>query len=263
MIPELFALGSIPINSFGLMIAASLVASSYLLAKSFKIYGIDSQKAEIFVFSAGFSGLLGARLWYLTKHIDEVIADPVSTIFSSAGFVFYGGFIFALLVLFFLAKKHHVRFVDFLDAAGPSMLLGYAIGRLGCQLSGDGDYGIFTESILGMSYLTGVVPTAKGILAYPTPIFESTFSLIALWLLLKTETKTFWHLPLRRFGFFLILMGVERFFIEFIRLNPKILWGLSEAQFVSFAMVGIGFVLIFGGAVFGAASIKRAPVGAL
>ena len=224
MIPQIINLGPIPINSFGLMVALALMAGIFILGRSFEYNGIKKHLAEKYVIWGGIGGLIGARLWYIfISHWDVVKADLWGAFTSSAGFVFYGGFIISFVILVTMAKRDKLSFWKFLDSFGPAMTLGYAVGRLGCQLSGDGDYGITTDSILGMSYATGVIPTAPGVLAFPTPFYESTISMLALYFLLKVEIAPKWQAAGKRFGLYLALLGIERLIIEFFRRNPKIL----------------------------------------
>jgi phosphatidylglycerol:prolipoprotein diacylglycerol transferase len=245
MIPQIFSVFGFPINSFGLCVALSIFAASLLMARSFVAFGLPADRAENYVFFGGITGLIGARIWFLLFNIPMVINDPLGTIFSSAGFIFYGGFIFAFLVLYLMSRKDSISFLSFLDAAGPSMCLGYAIGRLGCQLSGDGDYGKMTDSVFGMSYQTGVVPTPPGILVYPTPLYESAICLIILFFLLKLEQKKDFGIPGRWFGVYILLVSIERFFVEFLRIEPRFAGGLSQAQYISLFLIIAGSGLIF------------------
>ena len=159
---------------------------------------------------------------------------------ASAGFTFYGGFIVAAIVVYTLARRDGVPVARLCDALGPCLALGYAVGRLGCQLSGDGDYGIPTTSWWGMSYETGVVPTGPGVRVYPTPLFESAAALVVTWIVSAVEVSNRLSAPLRRFGLYLSLMSVERFTLEFLRPNPEALWGLSEAQIIAVGLFVIG-----------------------
>lgn len=217
-----------------------------MLSMSFKRNGIDPKFGEKYALWGVISGLLGARIWSLLHRIDDVMKDPVGEIFSGAGFIFYGGFITATVVLLLLCKKDKIKVSSFLDSLGPTLALGYAIGRVGCQLSGDGDYGVITDSFLGMSYKTGVIPTPENFLAWPTPIFESLMALIICALLLSLESIPQWkETPYRRFGAYLTLISMERFIIEFFRRNPRIELGLSEAQFIAIGLTVIGSLFIF------------------
>jgi phosphatidylglycerol---prolipoprotein diacylglyceryl transferase len=250
MIPQVFSIGYFPVNSFGLMVALSLIVGTFCLAQSFREAGIDQKYAEKYVFTGGISGLLGARIWYLAEHFAEIKHNFFGALFSSAGFTFYGGFIIAFVILYILSKKDKVPQAKLLDSVGPTLALGYAIGRLGCQLSGDGDYGIETDSFLGMSYSTGVVPTAPGITVYPTPFFESFICICIFFLLKRLRNFSFFQLPYRQFSAYLIFISLERFLIEFLRINPKhsIFFThsirLSEAQVVSLGLGLLGVALL-------------------
>jgi len=246
MIPNVLELGPLPIRSFGLMVALALFAGSLRLAASFARYGIDRRLAEKYVTAAGISGLLGARLWYIAENCSYVQQDLFAALFASAGFTFYGGFIIASIVLYVMAKRDGVGVARFCDALGPALALGYAIGRLGCQLSGDGDYGSATEGFWGMSYSTGVVPTPAGVRVYPTPLFESVISLVILFVLSRVEqSRTVLTKPLQRFGLYLALISLERVFVEVFRINPEVLAGLSEAQVIGAVLLCLGVLFIF------------------
>lgn len=245
MIPTLLELGPIPVRSFGLMVALALFAGAIRLTMSFRRYGIDPRFAERYVTAAGISGLLGARVWYLAENWSEVRYDLFGAIFSSAGFTFYGGFIIAAIFVYFLAKKDGTNVGRLCDSLGPCLALGYAVGRLGCQLSGDGDYGIPSTGFWGMSYSTGVVPTPPGQLVYPTPLFESTIALGVLWILSSVEARdTILSKPFQRFGLYLVLISLERFFVECFRGNVVVAFGLSEAQCIALGLIAFGAVLM-------------------
>jgi len=248
MIPTLIEFGPLPVRSFGLMVALALFAGAVRLAISFKRYGLDARLAERYVTAAGVSGLLGARLWYIGENWSEVRHDLLGAIFSSAGFTFYGGFIIGSLVVLYMARRDRTDIGKFCDSLGPCLALGYAIGRLGCQLSGDGDYGIATSGFWGMSYATGIVPTPPGVMVYPTPLFESAISLVVLWILSKVEVSpSALTGRFQRFGLYLVLISLERVCVEGFRVNPVVAWGLSEAQIIAIALITLGGALILKG----------------
>jgi phosphatidylglycerol:prolipoprotein diacylglycerol transferase len=245
MIPTIIELGPIPIRSFGLMVALALFAGAIRLAISFERYGIDSRLAERYVTAAGISGLLGARLWYLAENWSWVQRDIFNALFASAGFTFYGGFIIAAGVVYWLARRDGVSIGRFCDSLGPALALGYAVGRLGCQLSGDGDYGSTTVGFWGMSYATGVVPTLPGERVYPTPLFESALSVAVLILLSRVEQSLRWFTrPLQRFGLYLVCISLERIVVEIFRINPAVVWSLSEAQVIGGMLLLFGLILM-------------------
>lgn len=246
MIPRILELGPIPLNSFGLMVALAVFAAIYRLQMSFAANGIDQSKAEKYVLTGALVGLAGARVWYIIVFYPTLKEDLLGAVFSGAGFIFYGGFIAATVTLIAMSQIEKIPLSKFLDSMGPTLALGYAVGRVGCQLSGDGDYGMATTSIFGMSYEHGVIPTPPGVFAFPTPLYESILALGVLFLLLKADKITFWLSPYRRFGLYLACMSVERFLIEFLRLNPRIALGLSQAQFISIGLFLVGLILCSG-----------------
>ncbi len=255
MIPTIAEFGPIPLNSFGLMLALCFIAAAFRLRWSFERGGVNPALAETFVFTGALSGLIGSRLWYVIQHYQSLKDDLLGALFSSAGLTFYGGFILALLVVCVMCRVNKMPIYHLLDHVGPTLAIAYMIGRLGCQLSGDGDYGMVTDSIFGMSYATGVSPTPPGVLAYPTPLFESAMAAVILFITLKAEPKHWWHLPYRRFGLYLMLAAIARFLVEFLRIEPKGVLGLSEAQLISIGLFMAGSLLVAG--VLASASAKK------
>ena len=243
MIPELLTLGPLPVHSFGLMIALAIFAGIACLTRSFVRQGLPADLAERYVLVAGVGGLIGARIWYVVTHLDSLEGSVVDALLSTAGFTFYGGFIFSSMLLAIMAIRDRLPFRQFMDTLGPALCIGYAIGRLGCQLSGDGDYGKVTSSVFGMSYQSGVVPTPPGVLVYPTPLFESVISFVAFFILLQGEKAKKPLAPGRLFAVYLILLALERFFIEFLRIEPRVLAGFTEAQVIAVVLLVAGLLL--------------------
>jgi len=162
-------------------------------------------------------------------------------IFSGAGLSVYGGFVLAILVSIYVIKKSNENILTVLDLASPPMALGYAIGRLGCHVSGDGCYGIATSSFLGMAYPNGIVPSTAEVL--PTPLFESLFSFIIVIFLLQLRKKELTNGKI--FFIYLILNGCARFTVEFIRLNPEVAFSLTQAQMVAILFFTTGLLGLF------------------
>lgn len=243
MIPQILNIGPLPVNSFGLMIALAIFAGILCLARSFERNGIDPSLAEKYVMTAGIGGLIGARLWFVLSNYSDLKHDLTGALFASAGFTFYGGFIFGALLLIGMSRRDGVPLMRFLDSFGPGLAIGYGIGRLGCQLSGDGDYGKVTTSILGMGYPTGVLPTAPGILVYPTPLYESVITFAVLFFLLNIETRKSWQVPGRRFSVYLVFLALERFFVEFLRIEPRVAGGFTQAQVIAVVLFAAGTLL--------------------
>src|SRR5258708_168670 len=178
---------------------------------------------------AGFAGLVGARLYHVLESPRELMADP-SLLISRFGFAWFGGFLGGFVALLFLARRFEIPALEFLDLCSPAAAVGYAIGRIGCLLSGDGDYGVPTTLPWGMSFPNGVVPTMERV--HPTPLYEFFIWLLIAAILWKVGKKSASGAGIKGEVFcgYLILTGVARFLIEFIRINPRSFLGMSNAQ---------------------------------
>jgi phosphatidylglycerol---prolipoprotein diacylglyceryl transferase len=243
MIPYLH-LGPLTLPTFGLMVATGLLVSSYILQADFRRRGIRAD-AFLIIGIAGLAGIVGARLYHVLESPSEFFADPWPLLVSRFGFAWFGGFLGGFAALLFLGRRERIPTLTFLDACSPAACVGYAIGRIGCLLSGDGDYGIPTTLPWGMSFPNGVVPTAERV--HPTPLYEFFVWMLiayALWrlgaLLLKPEKSAGLV-----FCAYLVLTGIARFLVELIRLNPRSFFGMSNAQAASVASVLLGIVIFF------------------
>jgi len=254
MIPFLH-LGPLTIPTFGLMVALALLVSAYVLQADFdrrrtqlaSIPGYRGQRDEGFLIIgiAGIAGLIGARLYHVLESPDEFFADPWPQLFSRFGFAWFGGFLGGFIALIVLARHFRVPILQFLDIASPAACVGYAIGRIGCLLSGDGDYGMPTALPWGMSFPNGVVPTTERV--HPTPLYEFFIWMAIAAFLWHMGTKTLRGPKAKGeiFANYLLLTGVARFLIEFIRINPRSFFGLSNAQAASIASILAGAVLLW------------------
>jgi phosphatidylglycerol:prolipoprotein diacylglycerol transferase len=253
MIPFLH-LGPLTIPTFGLMVATALLVSAYVLQADFdrrraqleKLPDYKPQRDEGFLIIgiAGIAGLVGARLYHVLETPKEFFADPWPQLWTRYGFAWFGGFLGGLIALIVLARWMKIPLLLFLDVCSPAACVGYAIGRIGCLLSGDGDYGIPTSLPWGMSFPNGVVPTTQRV--HPTPIYE-----FFIWMAIAAFL---WRLGAKSlnkskpagevFIGYLILTGIARFLIEFIRINPRSFFGLSNAQAASLLSIVLGVVLL-------------------
>src|SRR5215470_1242195 len=168
MIPYLH-LGPLNLPTFGLMVATGLLVASYILQADFRRRGIRAD-AFLIIGIAGLAGIVGARLYHVLESPSEFFANPWPQLISRFGFAWFGGFLGGFAALLILSRREKIPTLTFLDACSPAAALGYAIGRIGCLLSGDGDYGIPTKLPWGMSFPNGVVPTTERV--HPTPIYE-------------------------------------------------------------------------------------------
>src|SRR5689334_16547974 len=224
------------------MVAVALLVSAYILQADFQRRGIRAD-AFLIIGIAGLAGIAGARLYHVLESPHEFFADPRPQLFSRYGFAWFGGFIGGFVALLFLAKHYGVPVLEFLDVCSPAAAVGYAIGRIGCLLSGDGDYGVLTTLPWGMSFPNGVAPTTERV--HPTPIYEFLIWMLVaviLWRIGKRALSG--EAPGKVFCTYLILTGVARFLIEFIRINPRSFFGMSNAQTASLISILLGIVLL-------------------
>jgi phosphatidylglycerol:prolipoprotein diacylglycerol transferase len=242
MIPYLH-LGPLDLPTFGLMVATGLFVASYVLQADFRRRGISAD-AFLIIGIAGLAGIAGARFYHVLESPAEFFADPWPLLLSRFGFAWFGGFLGGFAALLILARRGKIPTMIFLDACSPAAAAGYAIGRIGCFLSGDGDYGIPTNLPWGMSFPNGIVPTAERV--HPTPLYEFFIWMAIAWMLWIIGRRSIERrAPAGRvFVGYLVLTGVARFLIEIIRVNPRSFFGMSNAQAASVASVLLGVVLL-------------------
>ena len=234
MYPEL-DIGPVTLQTFGLMFGLGFVAAGALIAKRFGELGRPPDWAYEMAFVALIGGLVGSRLDFLLQNWDEVKDDVLGSLFSGSGLVWYGGAIGGAIGVFLWARYRGLLGLALLDLAAPSLALGYAIGRIGCQLSGDGDYGQPWDGPWAMAYPEGTVATDVPV--HPTPIYETLAMGLVAYSLWRLRSR---FRPGLLFALYLVLAGVERFLVEFIRRNDDALLGLTQAQLLSVAMIVAG-----------------------
>jgi phosphatidylglycerol:prolipoprotein diacylglycerol transferase len=271
MIPKLFQIGPIPVYSYGLMLGICFIVASWLLSKEFKRKKLEENAAINITFIALVGGVIGSKLLYIIEEWSSIMSMPSSKIFSTeglfspAGLTFYGGLILATFLIYLYTRSKKIPFLRVCDATAPSLTIGYGIARIGCHLSGDGDYGLPVSEFMswvpwGTDYSKGTLPPSiafrgtdiaqkfggvvpDNTLCHPTPIYELVFAII-IFSILWNKRKTFKQ-DGKLFGLYLILIGGARLLVEFIRLNPKILFGLSEAQLISAVFIILGVFLYY------------------
>jgi phosphatidylglycerol:prolipoprotein diacylglycerol transferase len=190
-------------------------------------------------FAALVGGLIGARGYWLLAHTDQVSGDLVGSVFGGSGLTWYGGLAGGAAGVLLWARRKGMLNFELLDMNAPSLAMGYAVGRIGCQVSGDGDYGTPTDLPWGMAYPHGVVPTAE--VVHPTPIYETLSMGLVAWALWRARNA---FRPGVLFAFYLVFAGSERLVVEFVRRNEPVLGGLTEAQLASIVMLVAGLVWI-------------------
>src|ERR1700691_1575949 len=200
-------------------------------------------EAELLIAIPCMVGLAGAKLYHLLESPADFFAHPLALLISRYGFAWVGGLLGGFAAFVWVGRRQRIPLLSLLDVGSPAAALGYGIGRIGCFLSGDGDYGIPTSLPWGMSFPNGLVPTTQRV--HPTPIYEFLVALLIAAYLWRRGAKTNGPLPLGQItGEYLVLSGVARFLVEFIRINPRIYWGMSNAQVASIGSVVAGFLLI-------------------
>jgi len=238
MKPEVHLLG-VSIKTFGVMFALGFLACGALVARRLRELERPVDWSYEIVFSALIGGVVGARGYYVIQNYSQVKHNLLGSIFSGSGLVWYGGAIGgAIGVLVWMRWRDQLQLIMF-DMCATALALGYAIGRIGCQVSGDGDYGIRSSLPWAMGYPHGTVPTPPGVTVQPTPIYETVTMCLLAYLL--------WHLrdivrPGVVFALYLVGSGLERFLVEFIRRNAEVFAGLTAPQLESVALSAIGLV---------------------
>ena len=239
MMPYILEIGPLRIPSYGFMLMIAFMTNYFLLTRETKKLGKDPEIAGDLVFWAAIGGIGGSKVYYMIENFDAFSADPLAMIFSGSGLVFLGGLAGGMLAVTIYLRKKNEPWLMWADIVAPCLILGYAIGRIGCFLVGD-DYGIPTNLPWGMSFPRGAPPTYQEV--HPTQIYAAVLGLSIFFVLSRLRLKS---KPLGSvFSFYLIFAGMERFLIEFIRTNEKYMLGLSGAQVISLIMVTTGIILL-------------------
>jgi len=241
MYPILFQYKFISIGGYGLMLGLGFYLSFLLTEREFQLKNIDLDLAYKILIALIPASLIGSKIFHILEHLDEFFIDPKGMIFSGAGLSAYGGFVLGSIVAYYIIKKNNESFLNLADAATPGMALGYCFGRFGCHVAGDGCYGVATSSLFGTAYPNGIVPTSN--LVLPTPLFEVFVSFIFVGLFLRLRKKEW---PAGRLLFlYMILNGLARFLVEFVRRNPQWLGSFSQAQVIGILLVILGAIGLY------------------
>jgi phosphatidylglycerol:prolipoprotein diacylglycerol transferase len=256
-------LGSFHLGTFGLLLWLAAVVATVVLHRNFVRNGVDADALSVVAFVV-IAGVIGAKTWHELQDVTELrIAlrqigapgwgHPVDVVMDflrwfQAGFAWFGGMLAGIVMLMWEGRQAKPEGltgwkagVRMLDLAAPAAAIGYGVGRIGCLLSGDGDYGIKTTLPWGVHMApNALVPTAD--LVQPTPVYELVFSLVLAWVLWRLGSKgrpVGWLT-----GLYLVLSGVGRFLVEFVRVNPRLYWGMSNAQVAALGSVVVGLVVM-------------------
>lgn len=292
MIPVLFEIGPLRVYSYGLMLGIAFLLGSTVLASELKRRKLDPGMASTITILGVIFGISGAKILYLFEEWEAFLADPTGMLFSPGGLTWYGGFILGMIAVYIYIRHRKVRFLTLWDCLAPALLLAYGVGRLGCHFSGDGDYGTPTTLPWGTIYAQGtakpsmmleeyfashpdesarwnydslrVIPAGTDRLGHrysrfdevtplhPTPVYELILGALGFLLLWRLARKPMPEGSI--FMMYLMLASAFRFFVEFLRLQPRIAFGLSEAQLFAIALFALGAL--------GLSLIRRRPTGA-
>lgn len=239
----------------------AFVAAYFVLEaeiKRRKLLKIDAYSVTAYV---AIAGILGAKLWHVIdtpadRLTWQIVSSPSALLdWFRGGFAWFGGFVAGIATLLLLARRYGINLLTMLDIASPAVAVGYAVGRIGCLISGDGDYGQPTHLPWGMAFPNGLVPTTTTCVqwgapadcrVHPTPIYEFIVGMLILWYIWRRGARAIRH-PLAPgviTGEFLILSGVARFLVEFIRINPRVFLGMSNAQVSALLTAIAGAILL-------------------
>ena len=223
---------------------------------------------------AAVSGIIGAKVFHNLENMGAFLADPIGQLMAFSGLTFYGGLISGAASVIWYAKKYKIRTLHLIDSSGPALMLAYAVGRIGCQLSGDGDWGV--NNLASKPDWMALLPDWMWSYTFPhnvirsgipmedcgakfwqpycyqlaNPVWPTAFYEVVMCLLIFSFLWTIRkriRIPGMLFCIYLAMNGVERFFIEKIRVNTEynILGGITQAEIISFCLVLIGLLGCF------------------
>lgn len=255
MYPELFRIGPITINSYGIMLALAFIVGIFLAIKKAEKRGIQSDTIVNLAFIVMISAIIGSRLFYVLFHIDEfkgrwiytfLPVQPDGTI-GLGGLIFLGGFVGALLSAEIYLHIKKISFWKIADSVAPSLALGLFFGRIGCFLNGccfgeacDLPWGVTFPPNSPAGYRMGQVDI------HPTQLYASAYGLLIFLILMVLDRKERHNGLL--FSVFLILYGISRFTVDFFRFYENQMFlidGIGFNQLVSLLLVGSGIFLLF------------------
>ena len=259
MYPELFRIGDFVVTTFGLMMFLSFVSAAMVCGRQLERYGYPRELAWDVLAWVAIGGIVGAKAYYLALHWPDLVANPRQELTSRGGLVWYGGLIGGVLAYYLQVRKKKLPVAVMFDATAPALALAYAVGRMGCFLVGD-DYGMMTDSWVGIAFPEGSPPSTAGYLrsigqeisatipdtqvvpVHPTQLYEVGAALVMFGILWRVGGRRL--AQGRLFALYMMLYGLERFGIEFVRAkSDRLLLGLSTSQLASMLLLLAGAYL--------------------
>ncbi|MFA4964738.1 MAG: prolipoprotein diacylglyceryl transferase family protein [Thermoleophilia bacterium] len=249
MYPILLRSGGFTLYSYGVMAAVAMLAAGLAVRRLAPRHGLSADAALELTVAAIAGGLAGARLYWAAEHWQQVRADLLHELVGGAGLTWYGGLLGGAAAVLLVARHRRLPLGGVANVLAPGVALGYAVARIGCQLAGDGTYGRASDLPWAMAFPRGAVPTTVPV--QPTAVYETLIMLAAFAVLygMARRAQPGWHV----FAWFLVLSGAERLAVEFARINPPWLLGLTAPQWFALAGVFVGMALIW------APRVRREP----
>ncbi len=245
MYPVLFRIGNFAVSSYGVMVALGFFLAYWTATLEFRRLRIPLGPLQDMLIAAVVGGILGAKLMYIFENVPlaEFLSHPFRYLLERSGLTYYGGFLLGAILVLAVVQVRRLPFGKVADALAPGLALAYAVGRIGCFLVGD-DYGVPTTLPWGVAFPQGAPPTPPGVRVHPTQIYETLTMGLVFYLLWRLRTRS--HRPGWLFSLYLVLAGLERFLIEFIRMTtPSPIPGLTWAQVIALGMVLVGGGLLY------------------
>lgn len=235
MWPELFSVFGVGVQSYGVSKALALLVGAYLLGRAFHRIGYPKELAQSMALWATIWGFVGAKVYFLIANLEHLDWH----LLGGSGFVWYGGLIGGMIAVIVITRRHGLSLTKVAGAMAAPLSVAYGVGRIGCFLSGDGTYGKPTDLPWGMAFPNGTVPIDVPV--HPVPLYEALGAFVIAWILWVLGRRLS---PLGVFGFYLGLSGAARFLFELLRINERIMFGLTEAQLFGLVSIVAGGLLI-------------------
>jgi phosphatidylglycerol:prolipoprotein diacylglycerol transferase len=233
--PVLFSLLGLDVQTYGVSKAAAALLAAYLLGREFTHLGLKKDAAHSLVFWATLWGFVGAKVYFVLENLDDLSWHHL----GGMGFTWYGGLIAGVAAGLVIIRRHRLPLGQVAGATAIPLSLAYGVGRLGCFFAGDGTYGKPSDLPWAMTFPDGAVPT--NIAVHPTQLYETLAAMAvagALWWARRRVPGA------SLFGAYLVLSGLARFQIEFLRANTAVVAGLTQPQLWSLLCIGVGLVII-------------------